>query len=120
MLFPLKGQSIRLGSFFFIENLLIFLSVLMAVAFRFTFSDVDIFTYDLMYYKAFVIAAICQISFYYNDLYTVQLENERLEWVIKLFQSLATLAILLAVIYYLFPSLIIGRGILLIDQSFIE
>ncbi|MBI3812616.1 MAG: TIGR03013 family PEP-CTERM/XrtA system glycosyltransferase [Nitrospirae bacterium] len=117
MLFSNQGKTIRRLSFFFVENLLIFLCVLIAVAGRFFFQGIDPFAYNLLYYKAFIIAAIFQVSFYYNDLYAIRLVNQPREWSIKFIQSLATAAILLAVVYYLFPSMIIGRGIFLITLA---
>lgn len=119
MLLSNQGKLIRRISFFFIENLLIFLCVLAAVEIRLflDFDRDDFFTYDLLYYKAFVIASICQICFYYNDLYAIRLANQPRDWSIKFIQSLATAAILLSVVYYLFPSVIIGRGVFLITLA---
>ena len=114
MLSASRGKLIRRVGFIFIENLLICACVLIAVAFRFFLSGIDPFSYELLYFKAFVIAAICQLSFYYNDLYIIRLAHQRREWTIKFVQSMAAAAILLSVVYYLFPSLIIGRGIFLI------
>jgi len=102
-----QGKTVRRAIFFLIENLLIVACVLDAVAGH-------LFAHPVIYYKAIFIALIFQISFYYNDLYTVRLANQPREWVIKFIQSLATAAILLSVLYYLFPSLIIGRGIFII------
>lgn len=115
MLFSIEGKTIRRVGFYFIENLLIFLCVLLAVVLRFFFDKRDILTYDLVFYKAFLIAFIYQLSFYYNDLYAIRLANQPREWSIKFIQSLATAAILLSLIYYFIPSMIIGRGIFLIS-----
>jgi sugar transferase (PEP-CTERM system associated) len=117
MLLSNQGKLIRRVGFIFVENLLISLSVLIAVAVRFLLEDVDSFTYSLLYFKAFVIASICQLSFYYNDLYTIRLLNQRREWTIKFIQSLAAAAILLSLVYFLFPSLIIGRGTFIITLA---
>jgi sugar transferase (PEP-CTERM system associated) len=114
MFLSIRGNLIRRVGFIFIENLLICACVLIAVGFRFFLSGVDPFSYELLYFKAFVIASIFQLSFYYNDLYVIRLAHQRREWTIKFVQSLAAAAILLSVVYYLFPSLIIGRGIFLI------
>jgi sugar transferase (PEP-CTERM system associated) len=114
MLFSIEGKMIRRVGFYLVESLLLFLCVFIAVALRFFFDMRDIFTYDLIFYKAFLIAFICQVSFYYNDLYAIRMMNEPREWSIKFIQSIATAAILLSVIYYLFPSMIIGRGIFLV------
>lgn len=114
MLFSTKGHRIRRVTFFFIESSLIFLCVLIAVAVRFSFDPNEVFAYSLMYYKAFLIAVVFQLCFYYNDLYLISLRSRYQEWLIKILQAMATAAILIAVIYYIFPDLIIGRGIFLI------
>lgn len=113
MFLSIQGNLIRRVGFILIENMLICACVLIAVAIRFLMAGGDPFSYELLYFKAFVIASICQLSFYYNDLYVIRLARQRREWTIKFVQSLAAAAILLSVIYYLFPSLIIGRGIFL-------
>ncbi|MBI3597382.1 MAG: TIGR03013 family PEP-CTERM/XrtA system glycosyltransferase [Nitrospirae bacterium] len=112
-----RRKLIRRVGFVLVENLLISLCVLIAVALRFFFERDVIFAYKFVFYKAFLIASICQLSFYYNDLYVVRLARQRREWIIKFIQSLAAAAILLSVVYYLFPSLIIGRGIFLITLA---
>jgi sugar transferase (PEP-CTERM system associated) len=117
MLLSSRGKFIRRIGFIFIENLLICLCVLVAVVIRYVGGDSNPFQYDLLYFKAFVIASVCQLSFYYNDLYIIQLANRPRDWMIKFIQSLATAAILLSLAYYLFPSLIIGRGIFLITLA---
>ncbi len=114
MFLSYQGKTIRRVIFFLVENLLIVACVLDAVAGRFVLEDTDAFAHPVIYYKSIFIAFIFQISFYYNDLYGVRLANQPRDWVIKFIQSLATAAILLSVLYYLFPSLIIGRGIFVI------
>jgi sugar transferase (PEP-CTERM system associated) len=114
MLLSGRENLIRRIGFIFIENLLLCASVLMAVSVRFFLKEMSPLPYGLVFLKAFVIAAICQLSFYYNDLYVIRLFHQRREWTIKFVQSLAAAAILLSAVYYLFPSLIIGRGIFLI------
>jgi len=114
MLLSSPGNLIRRVGFILIENLLLCASVLIAVSLRFFLNEVSPLSNGLVYLKAFVIASICQVSFYYNDLYVIRLFHQRREWTIKFVQSLAAAAILLSAVYYLFPSLIIGRGIFLI------
>jgi sugar transferase (PEP-CTERM system associated) len=67
----------------------------------------------MLYFKAFLIASTVQLSFYYNDLYAIRFITRRREWTIKFIQSLAAAAIFLSLVYYIFPSMIIGRGIFL-------
>lgn len=113
MIAPWKEVFGRIG-YLFVENLLVFAAVLVAVGIRFFNSHTQPFIEEMTYYKAFVISSICQISFYYNDLYALRLDKQTRDWLTQFLRSLAVIAILLAVLYYLFPSLIIGRGIFLI------
>lgn len=57
------------------------------------------------------VVAVTQLSFYYNDLYELQVLNSRRELFIRLLQSLGAASILLALVYYLKPDLMLGRGI---------
>ena len=54
------------------------------------------------------------ICMYYFDLYDSSILSNRREVVIRLVQVLGTMCILLAVVYYFYPPLELGRGIILI------
>jgi len=114
MMLSSRGKLIRRFGFIFIENLLISLCVLLAVMIRYLPDGSNPLANSLLYYKTILIASICQLSFYYNDLYVIRLANQRREWTIKFIQSLAVAAILLSLVYYLLPDLIIGRGVFVI------
>jgi sugar transferase (PEP-CTERM system associated) len=60
-----------------------------------------------------------QLSLYYFDLYDLKVFRSNIELGIRLLQSLGVSSILLAALYYLFPFLIIGRGIFLISLGFV-
>ncbi len=66
-----------------------------------------------------LIVGSAQFSLYYFDLYDLKIFRSNLELAIRLLQSLGVSSLLLAVLYYLFPLLIIGRGIFLISLGFI-
>jgi len=61
--------------------------------------------------KAFLIAMICQICLYYNDLYDFTVITSFSELGIRLLQALGAAAIFLAIIYFLLPEAVIGRGV---------
>lgn len=107
---------IRRLFYLLIEGLLIFGSVLGAVWARFAFDPENVFDYQHLYYKALVIAAVCQICFYYNDLYNSIVRPNWRVWRLKFIQALSIISLILAFIYYIFPSLIIGRGIFVITM----
>ena len=103
--------------FFLMESVLIVLSILMAVWLRFGNDFSPITDYEMAIPKVLLIAAVCQLSLYYFDLYDFRITNSYIELGIRLLQSLGSSSIALAVLYYLFPSLIIGRGIFLITLT---
>jgi sugar transferase (PEP-CTERM system associated) len=63
--------------------------------------------------KALLITAICQLSLYYCDLYDLRTAGDRRDVFVRLLQALGSASIILAVLYFWFPSLIIGRGVFL-------
>ncbi|MEK7825484.1 MAG: TIGR03013 family XrtA/PEP-CTERM system glycosyltransferase, partial [Nitrospirota bacterium] len=107
----LSSLSFKQISYSLVENLLILFSVFLAMAIRFSLSADQVLGYEFVFYKSLLIASVCQFSFYYNDLYAIHFESRWRDWLLSFAQSLAASSIILAVLYYLFPSLIIGRGI---------
>jgi sugar transferase (PEP-CTERM system associated) len=59
--------------------------------------------------KALFVAAVFQFCLYFNDLYDLRLVRQREEIVARLLQAFGMACILLAVSYYIYPSLAIGR-----------
>jgi sugar transferase (PEP-CTERM system associated) len=101
------------------ESVLIFSSVIIAVYVRFGNDAVLYIISEPVVPKALLITLICQISLYYFDLYDFKVTNSNMELGIRLLQALGISSITLAVIYYIFPSFIIGRGIFLITLFFL-
>lgn len=64
--------------------------------------------------KAVVVAALCQISLYYAELYDLRVVADRRELVVRVMQALGAASLLLALTYYLLPTLVIGRGVFLV------
>jgi sugar transferase (PEP-CTERM system associated) len=71
------------------------------------------------YFKIFLIAFVCQICLYYNDLYDFKVTDSFLEFGIRLFQAIGVAAILLAGIYLIFPVAIIGRHVFIVSAGFV-
>ncbi len=111
MLSTQSSLSLRQISYSLVENLLILFAVFLAIAIRFSLSADHVLGYEFVFFKSLLIAFVCQFSFYYNDLYAIHFESRWRDWLLSFAQSLAASSIILAVLYYLFPSLIIGRGI---------
>jgi sugar transferase (PEP-CTERM system associated) len=63
-------------------------------------------------WKVFLITVLCQLSFYYHDLYDLTLVNSPRELLVRLLQASGSASLLLAALYLAFPRLIIGDGVL--------
>src|SRR5881396_1165381 len=62
--------------------------------------------------KALLIAYICQLCLYYEDLYDdPRLTADRTELFGRLVHALGATALILSALYFWFPALIIGRGV---------
>src|SRR5438094_4689705 len=64
--------------------------------------------------KTLLIVGVCQLCFYYADLYDARVYSDRRELFIRLIQGVGATSFVLAVLYFWFPALIIGRGVFLI------
>src|ERR1700682_6726430 len=60
-----------------------------------------------------LVTVVCELCFYYNDLYDLTLVHSKTELVVRVLQSAGAAAIVLAVVSVLVPSLIIGPRIFL-------
>jgi sugar transferase (PEP-CTERM system associated) len=64
--------------------------------------------------KALLVAAICQISLYYAELYDLRIVADRRELAVRVMQALGAASLALAATYYVLPELTIGRGVFLV------
>lgn len=69
--------------------------------------------------KILVVVAIFVVCMYYFDLYDSFVCSNKREVLTRLVQVLGTVCILMAVLYYVFPPLRLGRGIFLIGFVFV-
>jgi len=110
---------VRKIAFFFLESLFIGGMVILGAYIRFLGHPAGFYHYEYLILKAVLIIACVQLSLYYFDLYDLKAFRSNIELGIRLLQSLGVSSILLAFLYYLFPLLIIGRGIFFISLGFI-
>src|SRR5882762_8412157 len=61
-------------------------------------------------WKIVAITALCELCFYYNDLYDLTLVHSKSELVIHVLQGAGAAAMVLAVVSAFLPSLLIGGG----------
>jgi sugar transferase (PEP-CTERM system associated) len=109
---------VRKIAFFFLESVFIGGMVVLGAYLRFLSDPASFHHYEYLILKALLIVACVQLSLYYFDLYDLKAFRSNMELGIRLLQSLGVSSILLAFLYYLFPLLIIGRGIFLISLGF--
>jgi sugar transferase (PEP-CTERM system associated) len=67
------------------------------------------------FYKAALATVFCLASFYLLDLYDFVVMHDRRELVLRLLQALGLAWIALALIFYLMPQVMIGRGVSMIS-----
>ncbi len=109
---------IRRIAFIFLESVFIAGVVIFGAYPRFLGDPAGFHAYQYLILKSLLIVACVQLSLYYFDLYDLKVFRSNIELGIRLLQSLGVSSIFLAVLYYLFPVLIIGRGIFLISLVF--
>ena len=110
---------VRKFAFFLLESLFITGMVIWGAYLRFLWDGPSSLDYEVIFFKALIIAASAQLCLYYFDLYDLKIFKSNFELSIRLLQSLGVSSIILAFLYYLFPDLIIGRGIFFISLWFI-
>jgi sugar transferase (PEP-CTERM system associated) len=108
-------QSERTVLLVLVEALLLFGGLIVAVYIRMGVADSE---FELInkhgYYKAALATAFCLTSFYLYDLYNFVTMFDRRELVLRLIQALGLAWVALALAFYAFPHLMMGRGISLI------
>lgn len=102
------------------EACLVALAFLMATVLWFGVADASVvLSYEQGFFKIAVVAAVFITCMYYFDLYDSSILSNRREVLIRLVQVPGTMCILLAVLYYVYPPLKLGRGIILIGLLFV-
>ena len=97
------------------ETCLVTLAFLAAVMARLGANDAYLMlSYEQGFLKIMVVAAAFVLCMYYFDLYDSSILSNHREVLTRMIQVLGTACILLAVLYYLYPPLELGRGIFVI------
>jgi len=98
------------------EALLLFGGLIVAVYVRLGAVDAeDALITRNGFYKAGLATVFCLASFYLLDLYDFVVMHDRRELVLRLLQALGLAWIALALIFYLMPQVMIGRGVSMIS-----
>ena len=67
--------------------------------------------------KMGLVVAVCQVCLYYAELYDLRVVADRRELFVRVLQALGAASLVLAVLYYWFPGLVIGRGVFLLAAA---
>ena len=116
-----NGARYHPSSMFFalVDGFLILMGVLAGTSLRFWSLNWASFNVEYLNFKVIFIVLVVQLAFYCFDLYEFRCLRERKKMVILLLESLGASSIVLAVLYYLFPFLVLGRGIFAISIVFV-
>jgi len=101
------------------EAALILGSVALAAWVRLGRDALDVMLLDRGPLKALLIAGSCQFCLYYADLYDLRTVADRRELFVRTLQALGATSLIVAFIYFLFPALILGRGVFVIAAALI-
>ncbi len=97
------------------EACLVALSFVVAAVVRLGANDASLMLhYEQGLLKILILSAAFVLCMYYFDLYDSSILSQRREVVSRLIQALGTMSVLLAIVYYFYPPLELGRGIILI------
>ena len=108
----LQPVTWRSGTLVIFESTLIVAAVAISAVLVLGADAWDVIAGGSVLAKALLIAYICQICLYYQDLYDdPRLAADRRELLVRLAQALGATALILSALYFWFPGLIIGRGV---------
>src|SRR5437588_9339390 len=102
-----------------VESVAVLVSLLCAIWLRFWNNPAGFEHYTsepAFGWHALIVVAVFQICFYYNDLYDLVAVRRDADGLLRLVQSLGAACLTLGVLYFLIPSLLIGRGVFFITS----
>lgn len=111
-----SGKSLLL---MVVEAVLIVVSLICAVKLRFWNNPTEVLSYlafpDFAV-QSTIVVFVCLACFYYNDLYDLSTGYSAVERVLRVEQSLGAASLLLGLLYFMFPGLLLGRGVFIIGM----
>jgi sugar transferase (PEP-CTERM system associated) len=115
----LFNQYVAIKSIFLVmlESLLVGVSLVGAAGLRFWNNPAEFQSFvnsPFFSVQAVVVVMMVQLCFYYNDLYDFHALRRRQDQLISMGQSMGQACVLLGVLYFIVPSLMLGRGVFLI------
>ena len=105
-----------------LEDVLIACSLLLGAWLRFWNDSAEFANYvklPVFGGQILIVIVVLQVCFYYSDLYNLSAVRRRYQLVMCLGQGLGSASVLLGLMYYIFPNLLIGRGVFFIGLSLV-
>src|SRR3989441_4283068 len=94
------------------ESALIVSAVTMSAFLRLGMGGLELLAAGTFIPRALLVAYVCQLCLYYNDLYDQpRLAADLRDLLVRILQALGASSIILAAVYFWFPNLIIGQGV---------
>src|SRR5438105_2418967 len=113
--FPIRTLLLGLS-----EILLVSCAFIVATILRFGMQDASLsLNYEHGFVKIAIVTGILTVCMYYFDLYDSFVLSNWREVVTRLVQVIGTSSVILAVVYYAYPSLRLARGIFLIGTALV-
>lgn len=103
---------------FLIETLFMFLAAMAAFMVRFRLSEWNVFAYPYLVPKMALTISVTQLCLYYNDLYQFGKVRRLHDLVLAILQAIGAATVALLAFYYVFPSILIGRGVFFLMMPF--
>lgn len=99
------------------ESVALLLGLALAAIVRFGRYAPVVLAEEHVLWKGLLVVAVAQICMYLSDLYDLRVSVDRRELFVRTVQALGATALVLAVLYFLAPVLIIGRGVFAIAAA---
>lgn len=119
MILQIFKKDVPLRNLIFVvgEGVLIYVAVMLSAFIHFGDLHGSLFSLDFLA-RVFLIIFVYQISLYLNDVYNLKVTDNYFELSLRLTKAIGITSITLAIIYYFFPFLLVGRGIFFISIVF--
>ena len=102
-----------------IEGVLVVVSLIFAAGLRFWNNPTEFALYVAFpdfAVQSSIVVGVCLVCFYCNDLYDLRDGSGSMEQVLRVEQSLGAAILLLGLLYFMFPELLLSRGVFLIGM----
>jgi sugar transferase (PEP-CTERM system associated) len=110
-------MKLRVAGLIGCETLIILGAVYLAAFVRLGEREMEMLAADFP--KTLIIAAVTQLCLYFADLYDFRVIGDRRELFVQSIQALGAASLTLALLYYWFPELVVGRGVFVLTAALV-